>query len=183
MRQVSTQAGRTTDEAEAWLLLGRLDKQVENFAAATSACERAVDVVARAEITGEGTAIQVRALTTWGSVDFERGRYELAERRWRDGLDLLGDRNSDETADVLNNLAVLATMRGDLDHAWELYQRVLAVDEGEAPSSQTVLTYQNMGMLRADQGSWDEALALYERSLDLCRQTRNILHEPAVHLN
>jgi tetratricopeptide (TPR) repeat protein len=86
-------------------------------------------------------------------------------------------------AEVLNNLAVLATMRVRLDEAWTLYEQVLALDEQAGPSPQTVLTCYNMGMLRADQERWDEALELYGRSLELCRTTRHLTHEPNIELN
>lgn len=90
---------------------------------------------------------------------YEKGDYEGAEERWQQALDTLRQADSDKAANAINNLAVLATIHGDFDRAWGLYEEALALD-GDEPGPHTVLTYQNMGMLRADQERWDEALEL-----------------------
>ncbi|MBT3346044.1 MAG: AAA family ATPase [Gemmatimonadetes bacterium] len=182
MRSLAIAIRYSQAEADAWQLLGRLEAQAGNFSAAVSSCERALAAMDEDD-TSSGRRIRSQALTTWGTADFEWGQYEPAERRWQEALEALGDAELDLRANVLNNLAVLATMRGDFDHAWELYVQVLKIDKQNAPSGQTVLTYCNMGMVRADQERWDEAIVLYDQSLELCRTTRNVVHEPAVHLN
>lgn len=86
-------------------------------------------------------------------VDFECGRYDEAERRWQEARDLLEEIDPRQAAHALNNLEVLATMRGELDQAWTLYERVLQLVETETPSNQALKAYWNMGMVRADQGT------------------------------
>jgi len=88
-----------------------------------------------------------------------------------------------EVGHALSNLAVLATVRGDLDEALELYERALALDAGEGPSIDRMLTLYSMGMLRVDQERWDDALDLYAQSMELCKATRALVHEPAIELN
>ena len=182
MRDLATSVDSAAHEAAAWHYLSRTEKRLKNFAAAVSACERCIGIVSE-HIVGGDAVMRARSLTTWGTVDFEWGRYDQAEARWQEALDTLQDDRSAEAANVFNNLAALSTVRGEFDRALELYQRVLEIDEKGAVSNLAVLTYSNMGMLRADQERWDDALELYERSLALCRQTRDSTHEPEVHLN
>lgn len=172
-------AGRPQEEAGAWNLTGQVNEQLERFADADAAYEKALAAIG----TQEAPSLKGRISINWGCADFRRGRYAGAEARWRAALALALGRAPRETADALNNLAVLATVRGDLEGAWGLYEQVLALDAQTAPSPHSLLTYYNMGMVRADQQRWDEALQLYDRSLQLCQQTRHLIHEPAIDLN
>jgi tetratricopeptide (TPR) repeat protein len=122
-------------------------------------------------------------LINWGCIDFECGNYAEAGSRWQEALGILENGPLQGTADPLNNLAVLATVRGQLEEAWTLYERVLSLDEAGPPTPEKMLTYWNMGMLRADQERWDDALELYAQSLALCKETRYLFHQPTIELN
>jgi len=179
MRDLAHSEKRPEDQAEAWKQIGRIHGQLRNFTKAVSAFDKAL-----ASLEGrEAPLARGKVLIHWGIADFECGRYREAESRWREVLALVGDGAPLQRAEALNNLAVLATMRGDLEEAWELYEQVLALDEHGEPNPQTAITYYSMGMLRADQERWDEALALYNRSLEACRASRNLVHQPAIELN
>ncbi|HJP30213.1 MAG TPA: tetratricopeptide repeat protein [Candidatus Latescibacteria bacterium] len=182
MRDLATGADNAEHEAGAWHHLSRTEKRLGNFAAAVGACERCIGIVTE-RLAGADAELRARSLTTWGTVDFEWGRYDQAEARWQEALDVLPDGESKDAANARNNLAALSTVHGEFDRAWELYEQVLKADEKHSSASQSILTYSNMGMIRADQERWDDALELYERSLDLCRQTRDSAHEPEIHLN
>ena len=179
MRELAHREGRPLDEAEALKLTGKVDEHQRRFPQAVEVYERAMKC-----LEGQEAPIaRAKILINWGVADFECGRYEEAESRWNDVVELAGEEGLQERAEALNNLAVVATMRGDLDEAWKRYETVLVLDEQLEPSPQTPLTYYNMGMLRADQKRWDEALELYDRSLDLCRSARFAFHEPVIELN
>ena len=179
MQQTAREEKRPEEEADAWIRLGREKRRMRRLDESVAACQEALACL------GERTddLFRGRALNSWGFVDFECGRYDEAERRWLEARPLLEDRAPEEAGNLLNNLAVLATVRGDLDRAWEFYEEALALDAKGEPSPQTAHTYHNMGMLRADQERWDEALAIFARTLELCRQTRSSTLEPSIHLN
>jgi tetratricopeptide (TPR) repeat protein len=107
----------------------------------------------------------------------------MAQNRWDQAAAVLSDGDHEERANVLNNLAVLATVRGEYETAFDLYQQVLSLDGHQSGSSQTVLTYHNMGMLQADQGNLEAALTQYDRGLELCRTTQTTIYEPLLLLN
>ena len=179
MRRVTSEQGRWTDEAEAWILLGRSYGKMQRFSEADDAYAQAL-----ACLDGHDDAFtRGRALLNWGTVDFECGRYDAAEGRWQEAWKLLGQDPDEDAQRVLSNLALLATIRGRYDEAWELHEQVLASEVEDAPSVQTIIAYWHMGMLRTDQERWDEALELYARSLDICRQIRCLIHQPAIELN
>jgi len=179
MQQAAREEKRPEEEADAWIRLGREKRRMQRLDESVAACQEALACL------GEGTdeLFRGRALNSWGVVDFECGRYDEAEGRWLEARPLLEDRAPEEAGNLLNNLAVLATVRGDLDRAWEFYGEALALDAKGKPSPQTVHTHHNMGMLRADQERWDEALEIFARTLELCRKTRSSTLEPLIHLN
>ena len=187
MQKAAARAQRPLDEAAAWYQLGWLERRQRRFDLAVEAFERA-EAVAMAHPGDDMRPVLAQTLTSWGAVDFERGEYAAAEERWRNALvqvqEAAGvEAAGPEAANALNNLAVLATVRGDLDEAWRQYEQVLALDADRPATAQTVLTIYNMGMLRADQERWDEALELFDRSLSLCRERRLLTYEPAIETN
>jgi tetratricopeptide (TPR) repeat protein len=134
----------------------------------------------RAEALQNAT-LQARVLLNIGGLEFELGQYDSAAERWGLALELLPEEAVSDRADAFNNLAVLATMRGQVNEAWSFYERALESDGTE--KIKTIQTYQNMGMLRADEERWDEALALYDRALRCCEQMRVTLYLSDIYLN
>ena len=179
MQQVAREAERPQEEAGAWILLGNEHGLLGRFDKAISAFEEALACLPE----GDTGLVRGRALLNWGTVDYEQGRYDEAERRWQEARPLLEECASAEAGDVPNNLAVLATIRGQLDQAWELYEQALALEDQKDPTHRTMFTYCNMGMLRIDQERWDEALDIYARCLEICEQTRYFIHQPNIELN
>jgi tetratricopeptide (TPR) repeat protein len=179
LRQVALENERLEAEADAWLHVGRAHKKTGQFENGIAAYRQAIECLE----PGEGQLVRGRALLNWGSIDFECGQYEQAKERWLQSLVLFEEMGASEVGHALSNLAVLATVRGDLDEALELYERALALDAGEGPSIDRMLTLYSMGMLRVDQERWDDALDLYAQSMELCKATRALVHEPAIELN
>lgn len=179
MQQAAREAKRPQEEADAWIQLGNEHGRLHRFDKAVSAFEEALACLPE----GDTGLFRGRALVNWGVVDFEQGRYDEAERRWQEARLTLEEHAPAEAGDALNNLAVLATMRGRLDQAWGLYEQVLALNGQKDPTLLTMHTYYNMGMLRTDQERWDEALDLYDRSLEMCEHIRYLIHQPNIELN
>lgn len=186
VRELATGNGQSLQAAQALWDIGDLELQHGHLdSAGESFADVAVQLASLEPGTEPGATLDLYAanLSAWGSVDFEAGRLAQAAQRWQEANDLLADGGSAaERSNVLNNLAVLATVRGDLDRAWWLYEQALAQDSGQ-PTSNTVMTLYNMGMLRADQERWNESLALYDQALDMCRRGRFLVHEPVIDLN
>jgi tetratricopeptide (TPR) repeat protein len=178
MRHVAKEQGGGEVEADAWLHVGRANKKMRKFDQAVEAYERAIGLLQ----PGEGWLVRGRGLLNWGLVDFECGRYHQAEERWEQALEIFAELGAKEVGHALSNLAVLATVRGDLEKAWSLYERSLESAEGGA-STDRLLTYYSMGMLRIDQERWDEALELFDQSLEICRRTRSAVRQPPIELN
>jgi tetratricopeptide (TPR) repeat protein/tRNA A-37 threonylcarbamoyl transferase component Bud32 len=177
LRQVAGQARRPADEAEAWKLLGEVYEAQRRFDEVLAAYEKALACLEG----GEFPVLRGRILKGWGCVDFECGRYTQAQSRWQESLELLEGAEAQQAAGVLNNLAVLKTVRGLQEEAWALYERVLTLPGAGEPDK--VLALWNMGMLRADQERWDEALDLYDQSLERCKAIHYFFHQPSLELN
>ena len=182
MRQTATGAESSLGEADARTQLAWVASMRGNFAQAAATYKEVLVLLEGVE-DEEAERIGGRALLDLGLIDFEEGRYSVAEERWQKALAIMEEIAADEVGDALNNLAVLATVRGDLDGAWDLYERALQRAAAKEPSDQMVYLYHNMGMVRATQENWDEALELYEQSLAQCRQTRSVMHQPSIELN
>ena len=181
MQAVAVTAQRPTDEADAVTQMGRVDLHCGRFNEATTAFGHAIGLV-RQSTDAAARAVYGRALLNWGTADFESGRYAEADEHWQEArLSLQED--PAELSNCLNNLAVLATVRGEFDAALQLYQQVLAVDLKSQSLDQMSLTHLNMSMIASDQERWDDALELSARSLELCRQSRMFAHEPMIHLS
>ena len=125
MRELAHREGRPLDEAEALKVTGKVDEHQRRF-------PHAVEMYEKAMICLEGQDAPVaraKILINWGVADFECGRYGDAESRWKEVVALTSDEDRQERAEALNNLAVVATMQGDLDQAWNLYEEVLQLDK------------------------------------------------------
>ncbi|MBI2503586.1 MAG: protein kinase [Candidatus Latescibacteria bacterium] len=177
LREAARQAQRPADEAKGWKITGQVRDAQRRFDEALAAYEQALNCLNN----GAFPALRGLVLKNWGCVDFECGRHAQAATRWQESLQLLQDSAPEEVAGVLNNLAVLETVRGHQEEAWALYERVLALDGTGGRDG--MLALWNMGMLRADQERWDEALELYRQSLEKCKQIRCLFHQPSLELN
>ena len=177
--QLAQAEGLASEQAEACKLTGELWREQRQFEEAAAAFAAGLSCL---EGEQDASSLKGKLLISSGCIDFEQGDYATAEQRWQQARDLLEASAPEQAANVLNNLAVVHTMRGDEDQAWALYEKALQLD-GDTPGPQSMLTLWNMGMLRADAERWEEALALYDRSLEVCRQTRFFYHQPTLDLN
>ncbi|MDA0336608.1 MAG: AAA family ATPase [bacterium] len=181
MQAVAVTAQRPTEEADAVVQMGRIDLSCGRYSDATMAFAHAIDLVGQQQDPG-ARAVYGQAVLNWGVADFQSGRYAEAADHWEQARQTLLD-DPAELASCLNNLAVLATVRGELEEASRLYEQVLKLDLERQDLEQMALTCLNMAMIQADQERWDEALDLSARSLELCRQSRLRAHEPNIQLS
>lgn len=90
---------------------------------------------------------------------------------------LLGSEHID-TAESLNDYALLLYERGKFPEAMELYTRALRIRERVLGTehSETATTLNNIAVLLQAQGRWSEARPLYERALEIREKTLGQLH-------
>ncbi len=114
-------------------------------------------------------------LNQTGSYLHQRGQYSEAERFLQQALDIreqtLGSEHSD-TADALNNLAILYDDEGKLDLAVSLLQRAASIYENTLglDHPDTAITMNNLALLYETQGQVDLAVPLLQRSLAVCER-------------
>lgn len=175
----SRAAGEPEGEADAQLLLSDIETRAGRFETAQAACQRALECLS----AGSEGPIHAQIYLTWGGIDFELGKLDQAQEHFDEALRVLQAHDPERLPAALNNLAVLATVRGDLQGAMDLYERLLAQLDENNPPPQIALTYCNMGMLRIDQERWDEAIELFDRSMEWTKKAHLIIQEPVVLLN
>ena len=115
-------------------------------------------------------------LRKWGIASYQAGEYRTAEKPFTRSLMIcektLGPEHPN-TAESLNNLALLYIAQGKYDEAEPLYKRSLAIYEKalgpEHPNTATSLN--NLARLYRAQGKYGEAEPLYKRSLAIYEKT------------
>ena len=98
----------------------------------------------------------------------EQGDLDGAENAYNEAIDL-GQSGDEQKAvlDASSNLAVLATIRGDLEDAVARYQTCLARYQGANDTLGLAHTYHNLGMTHADREDWKLAMESFERAFEL----------------
>ncbi len=106
-----------------------------------------------------------------GIVFHEQGDYEGAAESYEGAVEL-AQRAGAETlvANARANLAVLATIRGDLDSAVTQYRTCLSVYQTSGDLLGQARTYHNLGMAYADQQDWKAATDSFERGFAIAHE-------------
>lgn len=118
---------------------------------------------------------QARALVDRGIVFHEQGDYSAAAKAYEEAVALAQlalaqkGRMQDVVAYASNNLAVLATIRGDFDEAISQYQTCLAIYQEIGERREAARSYHNLGMTHADRHDWNAAMDCYSRSFEIAQ--------------
>jgi tetratricopeptide (TPR) repeat protein len=147
--------------------IGRISLSLGDFQEAAQHYERSAQLARDAgELRGE-----VVARTGFGNVLAWQGRWQDAERHYREALTLLettdGDRPSVERAQLLNNLGNIATWLERLPEAEVLLGQALTMAESLESPLDVGIGFMHQAHLRERQGRLDEARRAYERALEL----------------
>ena len=122
-----------------------------------------------------------------------RGDYDVAEARFREGLDRArADRDAVVESQALNDIAIVRRRQGDYDVAIDYFARSLELVPADAVNHGRTLN--NMGLLLMQQGKYLDALQAFNRSLALKTEVRaddvyttleslGLLHQQQGHLD
>ena len=144
------------------------------YGEARKLCERAVRILERSPSTPRRDKLRVRCLSHLGTLDRIEARYDQAEGRLRQALDVASavfGRRHLETSTLLNNLAVVHKHQGRFLEAKRLYLRSLAITrECVGPDHVRVATiYHNLGGLEHARGRPATRASVCSSSLTGCR--------------
>jgi tetratricopeptide (TPR) repeat protein len=136
------------------------------------------ELIARFRLTLKEAA---HLLLRLGSYCYHRACYQDAEKYLIHAIQLyektMGAEHLD-TAQALNNLALLYNRQGKYHQAEVLYQRTLKIRERAlgADHSKVAQTLNNLALLYKDQGKYYQAEALYQRVLTIDEHTVGLNH-------
>ncbi len=135
----------------------------------------------RIDTTSPGEVLVEAAVRdTIGLTYYHLGVYDQAETQLRAALALREEAQGVDhldTADTLNNLALVLEQRGDLDAAEDLYRRALRIMEpqlGRHPTTATVL--RNLGGLLRERAEYAAAEEMLREAVSIARETLGDAH-------
>ncbi len=148
------------------------------LATAREECARSLEIAQ----TQGNSRLAARALNTLASYDLESGEHESAEAAFRRAFWLAaGDPRI--SAQIEQNLGILANIRGRIDDALEHYRRSLAGFRKAGDRRGCAIAYHNLGMISSDRREWDEADRFYRRTLALAGRLGDVYLEGLALLN
>jgi tetratricopeptide (TPR) repeat protein len=148
------------DERPAQLCLGRAYDNMGRNNDALPAFQR---VEALSQTTQElAVAYGLLGLTYANLNDLDRA--ELYDQRALKASRELGDKQNECTA--LNNLAVVANARGDMERALKLYRESLSMK----PEAKQASTLSNIALIHSDRKEYKQAIKLLRQAIDIDRR-------------
>jgi CHAT domain-containing protein/tetratricopeptide (TPR) repeat protein len=117
-------------------------------------------------------AFEARFLQESSDLDFAQGRFASAALKLEEAVrayEQAGARR--DLGRALNSLSRLERTHGQVERAFEVSRRALAIQEGLADLAGQLQSLDQMADARSELGAHAEALALYERALAIARQT------------
>jgi tetratricopeptide (TPR) repeat protein len=165
----------SVEAADALIELAGQQFAVTKYGDAEASCLRALPLVESAPAGVERDRVRIRAHAALGSLHRARGRYPDAERVLRETIELAEQSfgpDSLETADALNDLAIVFKYAGRFDEAEPLYRRALAANvEAVGEIHYNVASiYHNLGGLEHARGNHAQAEPHARRSVEIRRQ-------------
>lgn len=130
--------------------------------------ERAAELYLRAgALFGQlgDVANRIVALQGLGNVRAAQGRWDQAEARHREALDLCGDHDGLLRGQIYNNLSQVTRRRGRLDEARSWQSRAEATWQAIDAPVDEVVALNNAGLLCLAEGSLDDARTALHRGL------------------
>lgn len=164
--------------AEALRRLAVVHHHRNEAAASRSLCQRSHAV---ATTLGHDMLV-AEALNVLAGFDLELGDLEAARANYDRAL-ARGGTDPTLRGRILQNLGILANVRGDWTGAREHYVRSLSAFACVGDDKGCAIAWHNLGMICADQGLWDEADGHYAKSLEAARRLRDVHLEALCLLN
>ena len=151
-----------TDErvvAEAHFLLGRVSWRQGRIDAALAEYESARTLADR---LGDAE-LHACVDNGLGAIHYARGDYESARAAYASAASRTMDTSL--RGKLLLNLGVIENAEGNIDAAWEHYDRAIHLFEECGDSQSAILALHNRGMVEAERTNWAEADATFVRAL------------------
>jgi tetratricopeptide (TPR) repeat protein len=163
------------EAADALVELASGQFAVTKYDAAEESCLRAFRLAENAPPRLERDRVRTRTHATLGSLHRARGRYADAEGVLRETIELAEQSfgpDSLETADALNDLAIVFKYAGRFDEAEPLYRRALDINVSAVGETHynVASIYHNLGGLEHARGNHEEAEPHARRSAEIRRQ-------------
>jgi predicted ATPase/DNA-binding winged helix-turn-helix (wHTH) protein len=111
-----------------------------------------------------------RALNAVGNLALSQGDYDEAERFYRESLALFRELDSQRSANVLSNLALLALTRGQYADAEPLLVECATLARSLGRVRLLAVNLGNLAIVVHERGDGDKAATLFEESLMLARE-------------
>lgn len=127
---------------------------------------------------------QAQTLRRRGAIFGRQGDYAGAQEAFETALEV-GKKAEDQSliAAVSNNLAVLATIRGDLDEAVVQYESCLEMYEALGKEQGLAGACHNLGMTHADRKDWGAAMDCFERGFEIAQKIGDLTLMANIHLH
>jgi putative nucleotidyltransferase with HDIG domain len=169
-------AGRAADVLR-WIGTVHRERRELELAAETYTASLAI---ARAAHLPEHTA---GALNCLGVIEQHQGRLDAAGQLFREALGVEGLAGTRFPAMYRQNLAVLATIRGDTAQALEEYRAALETFREVGDELAAAWTLNNMGMVHVDLRAWDAAERCFQEAYDFAERAEDAQARGLVSLN
>ena len=173
---------RLDDQSTRALVLCRMGRVLSRWGRWDEACAQ----LARSRRAFEGLedrAGLARVALSLGIVRHEQADYAAAATAYgeaREHAEAAGSRKL--AADAGNNLAVLATIRGDLDEAVRQYEACLAIFQELGDEMGQARTQHNLGMTHSDRHDWASAMDCFEKGFKQAQAQGQIDVMANIHL-
>ncbi len=140
-------------------------------------CAEALNLIDEAEkLVGEHSAVRMKCENTRGLCLISVGEWTVAERHFRQAMELAEINSNDRFARIVtHNLALPSGLRGDFGEALRWLKRIFRNNQNVAPLPQEAIGHLNVARLHLYRGEFAETEKHLEKSLELC-QLYNLKH-------
>jgi putative nucleotidyltransferase with HDIG domain len=176
----SVREGSADDLMEAVVRLGHCYRKAGDLELAADMLELGValgEIHAAPRIAG-------RATNGLATLEQYTGRLDFADELYR-RAHALGVAAEDDVlqGETLQNLGIVANIRGNHEEALEHYRAGLVHLERAGSAAGRIGALNNLGMLSIDLGRLDEAERYFAAALQVCRELGDVVSEGVIHIN
>jgi class 3 adenylate cyclase/predicted ATPase len=145
---------------------GEVQRLLGNYTAARNFYNDSLSLADRLEVETRRFELRARTLKALGTLEFRQGNYQVARTSFEEGLELLRRLNDKPgVASMLNNLAIVATVSGDMAAAEKLWLESLQLQNELGDRFGAAALLNNLGVNAQERGDTVTARRYLEESL------------------
>jgi tetratricopeptide (TPR) repeat protein len=169
------------ERAEILKYIGHVNAKQLNYSAAQSHYRESIALYSAHNESGEVAHLYL----CLGFNAFEMGDYNSAEENYQTALEVAEELEGAEQilGDANLALAILATVKGDLQTARERYEKGVALYEAIGDERGLSQAYYNLGLLYVDIKEWVKAGEAYRKSLEYAQKYSDLHLIGLIHLS